>query len=180
MTPEFRVSYPFIFRPGAPIDPGQEPKYSVAMLFAPKADLSVLKAAVKAATVEKWGADQARWPKNLRSPFRDQGEKDDKQGYVRGAIFVVATSKQRPGLVDSNVQDIVEERQFYAGCYARATVRPFAYDQAGNRGVAFGLQNIQKLREGEPLGGRSSPQADFEPVAQNGGSVFDQDGEAPF
>lgn len=183
MTPEFRVSYPFIFRPGKAMDPGQEPKYSVTMLFPPKADLSALKAAAKAAVVEKWGSDQAKWPKGLRLPFRDQGEKDDKSGYVKGAAFIVATSKQRPGLVDAAVQDIIEEREFYAGCYARATIRPFVYDIKGNKGVAFGLQNVQKLREGEPLGGRSSPQADFEPVTQagNGSSVFDAaDDEVPF
>ena len=75
--------------------------------------------------------------------------------------------------MDSHVQDIIEEKDFYPGCYARATVRAFAYDQAGNRGVAFGLQNIQKLADGEPLGGRTKPHDDFEPVdddVANGGA----------
>jgi hypothetical protein len=163
MTPEFRVSFPNVFRPGKVIQAGAEPKYGVTMLFPKGADLSKLKAAAQAAVVEKWGADQSKWPKNLRSPFRDQGEKEF-AGYEPGAVFITATSKQKPGLVDAQVQDIIEESQFYAGCYARATVRAFAYDQAGNSGVAFGLQNIQKLREGEPLGGRTKPSQDFEPV----------------
>ena len=175
MTPEFRVSFPYVFRPSKPMQVGQEPKYSVSMLFKKGEDLTVLKKAVEEAAVEKWGADKSKWPKNLRNPFRDQGEKDN-EGYEAGAIFITATSKQKPGLVDSKVEDIIEEREFYPGCYARATVRPFAYDNAGNRGVAFGLQNVQKLREGAPLGGRSSPAADFEPVsstASNASAMFD-------
>jgi hypothetical protein len=65
--------------------------------------------------------------------------------------------------------DIINEADFYPGCYARATVRPFWYDTAGNKGVAFGLQNIQKLADGEPLGGRVVASKEFEPVAPAGG-----------
>lgn len=163
ITPEFRVSFPFVFRPQKSLEAGKEPKYSITMLFKKGEDLSALKKAAEAVAVEKWGPDKNKWPKNLRTPFRDQGEKEF-DGYEAGAVFCTATSKQRPGLVDIQVQDIIDESQMYAGCYARASIRAFAYDQAGNRGVAFGLQNVQKLRDGEPLGGRSRPQDDFEPI----------------
>ena len=181
ITPEFRVSFPFVFRPQKAMEAGKDPKYAVTMLFPKGTDLSKLKAAANAVVAEKWGADKTKWPKGMRTPFRDQGEKEF-SGYEAGAIFVTATSKQRPGVVDAQVQDIIDESQFYAGCYARATIRAFAYDQAGNRGVAFGLQNIQKLRDGEPLGGRSRPQDDFEPLpgagepaaaAAGAGGLFD-------
>lgn len=178
MTPQFRVSFPNVFRPGRPMQEGAEPKYGVAMLFPKGADLSKLKAAAQAACVEMWGADQAKWPKNLRSPFRDQGEKAPEwAGYEPGAIFVTATSKTRPGLVDAQVQDIIEEKDFYPGCYARATVNAFCYDKAGNRGVSFGLNNVQKLADGEPLGGRTRATDDFEAVAddmskESAGSIF--------
>lgn len=165
MTPKFRASYAYVFRPSKPMQLGGEPKYSITMLFEKTADLSALKKAVQEAAAEKWGPDKTKWPKNLRSPFRDQGEKD-KPGYEPGCIFITATSKQRPGLVDAKLQEIIEEKEFYSGCYARATVRAFAYDQAGNRGVSFGLQNIQKLADGEPLGGRTRPEDDFEPVEE--------------
>jgi hypothetical protein len=164
LTPKFRVSFPNVFRPGKLMQLGAEPKYSITMLFEKGADLSALHAAAKAVLEEKWGADKTKWPKNMRNPFRDQGEKEF-PGYEAGAIFISASSKQRPGLVDEKVQDIIEEHKFYPGCYARATVRAFAYDQAGNRGVSFGLQNVQKLADGEPLGGRTNPAQDFEPVA---------------
>lgn len=180
ITPEFRVSFPNVFRTAKPMAGATgDPKYTLTMLFAKDADLSKLKAAAKEAATEKWGADQAKWPKNLRQPFRDQGEKEF-EGWEAGGIFITATSKQKPGLVDAQVQDIIEESGFYAGCYAKASVRAFAYDTAGNRGVAFGLGNVQKTRDGEPLGGRSMPTDDFEPVAggtstatAGAGSIFD-------
>lgn len=160
MTPRFKVSFPNVFRPGKAMQEGAEPKYGIAMLFALGADLSVLKAAANDAVIEKWGADKTKWPKNLRNPFRDQGEKEF-AGYEAGAIFMSATSKQRPGLVDASNQDIINEADFYAGCYARATVNAFCYDKAGNRGVSFGLNNVQKLDDGEPLGGRTRASDDF-------------------
>lgn len=163
LTPRFRVSFPNVFRPGKAMNAGEEGKYSITALFAKDTDLSVLKKAAKEAAEEKWGTDQSKWPKNLRLPFRDQGEKEF-EGYEPGCIFITATSKQRPGLVDAKVQDIIEEKDFYPGCYARATVRAFAYDQKGNRGVAFGLQNVQKVADGEPLGGRTRATDDFAPV----------------
>ena len=159
MTPEFRVSFPAVFKPRSATNDGDAgtPKYGITMLFAKNADLSKLKAAAQAAAKEKWGD---KIPKNLRSPFRDQGEKE-LEGYVEGCVFITATSLQKPGLVDRNREDIIDETEFYAGCYARATVRAFAYDKKGNKGVAFGLNNIQKLRDGEPLSGRTRAQDDF-------------------
>jgi hypothetical protein len=169
ITPKFRVSYPYIFRPNTPMQQGQEPKFSITMLFDKSADLTALKAEAMRAGKEKWGEDVSKWPKNWRNPFRDQGEKEV-EGYEKGAMFITATSKQRPGLVDASVSDIIEERLFYPGCYARASVRAFAYDNKGNKGISFGLQHVQKLGEGQPLGGRTTPQADFEPVAEEGGA----------
>ena len=160
MTPEFRVSFPAVFKPRVPQNddgsPGT-PKYGVTMLFAKDADLSKLKAAAQEAVKEKWGDKP---PKNLRSPFRDQGDRE-LEGYVEGCVFINASSLQKPGLVDRQRQDIIDETEFYAGCYARATVRAFAYEKKGNKGVAFGLNNVQKLRDGDPLGGRTRAQDDF-------------------
>ena len=174
MTPEFRVSFPNVFRPAKPMAEGQEAKYGITMLFKKGENLDELKKAAEEAIIDKWGTDKSKWPRNMRSPFRDQGEKEF-AGYEEGAIFVTATSKQKPGLVDADVNDIIAEEDFYPGCYARATVRAFAYDAAGNRGVAFGLQNVQKLKDGEPLGGRVAASADFAPVSSGeaGGGVFD-------
>jgi hypothetical protein len=177
-TPKFRVSYPNVFKAKKNDLNGQE-EFSLVALFPKGADLSALKKAAQEAVVEKWGSDPKKHPKNLRSPFRKHEEKqyenDSGQtvyppGMEEGGIFLNLKSKQRPGIVDQNVQDILVESEFYAGCYARATVRAYAYDNKGNAGVAFGLQNIQKMAEGDPLGSRTKAQDDFAPIAGAGTS----------
>lgn len=170
-TSEFRVSFPNVFTPSA--FPGQTPKYGITMLFPKTADLKALKALAKQAVEKKW-PDPVKRAKimanpNFKNPFRDGDlEKPDTAGY-EGMIFIRATSKIKPGVVDRNVQPIVGEEEFYAGCYARATVTAYGFDTAGNTGVAFGLQNVQKLRDGEHFSGRLAPEAEFE--ALDGGDV---------
>lgn len=172
-TPRFRVSFPQVFEPKRNDLNGKD-EYSIVALFPKGCDLTVLKKAAQAAIEEKWGKDQSKWPKTIRTPFRDQGEraKTDEatgktylpNGYEDGAIYLNLKSKQRPGLVDKNVQPIIEQSEFYAGCWAIATVSCYAYDQKGNKGVAFGLNNIQKVAEGDALGGRTKAENDFAPV----------------
>ena len=161
-TPEFRVSFPAVFKPKS--FEGQEPKFSIVMLFDKKnkEKLAALNEAIKLAATEKWGADKAKWPKNLKTPIRD-GDEKELDGYA-GHYFVTASSKQRPGLVDNKLNPILGEDEFYAGCYARATLQAFAYDTAVNKGVSFGLQNIQKLRDGDSFTGRRKAEDDFEAV----------------
>lgn len=172
-TPEFRVSFPKVFKPELnKLNNKQE--FSVVALFPKNADLSALKKAAQEALIEEFGPDKSKWPKNLRSPFRDQGEKvktDEQTGkeilppaHEKGAVFMNLKTTQRPGVVDQNVQPILDETQFYAGCYARAQVRVYTYNQAGNAGVNFGLEHLQKTRDGEPLGGRMRAEDAFSPV----------------
>jgi hypothetical protein len=181
MTPPFRVSYPAVFQ-AKKNDLNDKMEYSVVALFKKGEDLSKLKKAVQECIEAKLGTDKNKWPKNLRSPFRDQAERkkttdDGKEilpdGYEEGAIFISMKSSQRPGVVDQNVQPIIDESMFYAGCFAHATVNPYYYDNKGNRGVAFGLQNIQKLRDGDPLSGRTKAETDFAPVQTEGSSSTD-------
>jgi hypothetical protein len=166
-TPEFRVSYPNVFQAKKNDLSGQD-EFSVQALFPLGADMSKLKAACLLAAEEKWGSDRAKWPKALRMPFRDQGEREKDgvlpSGYAKGAVFVNLKNKNRPGLVDRLVQPIIEQSDFYGGCYAIASVTAFAYDQKGNRGVSLSLQNLQKTRDGEPFSGRSKAEEDFAPL----------------
>lgn len=180
MTPEFRVSYPSVFKPKLNDLNGKQ-EYSLQALFPKGADLTKLKALCQAACEKKWGKEPAKWPANLRTPFRDQGDraKTNDQGkrvlpagYEEGAKYLNLKSERKPGVVDQNVQPIIDETQFYAGCYAQATIQAFAYDQKGNRGVSFGLQNIQKTRDGQPFGNVTKAEDDFAPVsasAEGGG-----------
>lgn len=173
LTPNFRVSYPNVFK-AKKNDLNGKDEYSIVALFPKGADLSKLKEAAKKAAVDKFGADQTKWPKNMRSPFRDQAEraKTDEAtnkeilpaGYEKGAFFLNLKSAQKPGLVNQSMEDIVEVSEFYAGCWARATINAYAYNHKGNAGIAFGLGNIQKVKDGDPLGSRTRAQDDFAPI----------------
>lgn len=163
ITPKFRASYANVFQ-AKKNDLSDKMEYSIVALFPKGADLSALKAAAAEAVKAKWGGKP---PKNLRSPFRT--EKQDgslPDGLEEGAIFMNFKSAQKPGLIDASNQDILDPVEFYSGCFARASVRAYVYDNKGNSGVSFGLQNIQKLADGEPLGGvRVKASDEFEPVA---------------
>lgn len=164
-TPKFRVSYPNVFKPQLNKLSGRE-EYGVVALFDKNADLTELKKAAQAAVEKEWGSDPKKWPKKLRLPFRDQAEKEKDgvlpAGHEAGAIFMTLRSKNKPGVVDQKVQDIFEPKDFYAGCYAKASVSVYTYDQVGNAGVNFGLVNLQKVGDGDTLSGSSAkPSEDF-------------------
>lgn len=168
-TPIFRASFPHLFEAKA-MEEGQEAKYSIAMIF-PKKDESQLKelraACIKVAK-EKFGSDYDRLVKTgkLKMPFRDGAEKEHLEGYGEGTIFASATSKRRPGIVDHALERIHEADAVYAGCFCRASVTPFAFDVKGNKGVALGLNNVQKLKDGDRLDGGTPPENDFDAVEQ--------------
>lgn len=162
MTPEFRASFVHVFN--AKENQQGKLRYSLVMLFeTANTDFVEMKRIVKEAIVGKWGTDKTKWPKNLRMPFRDGAEKTY-DGYGEGIIFCSATSVSRPGLVDDRRQPIIDHAEFYAGCYARATITAYAYDVKGNKGVSFGLQNIQKLNDGDPFSGKASAEEDFDAI----------------
>lgn len=163
ITGKVRLSYAHLFKPVA-VDDSQEPKYSVCLLI-PKSDkqtLKKIKAAVEAAKqagTSKWGG---KIPNNLKMPLRDGDEERSDQEAYAGHYFLNANSKQAPGIVDKSLQPIMDSNEVYSGCYARASINFFAYNTAGNKGIACGLNNIQKLEDGDYLGGRSRAEDDFD------------------
>lgn len=172
MTPEFRADWVHLLKPYLSAedakDPNKKAKYQVTMLFKKGADLTRLKNAVAKVLTDKFG-DKSKWPKNLRSPFRDQADKEKEgklpAGYEVGAIFMRASSVNAPGVIDTANNDIIDNSEVYAGCYMKATVHAYYYNHKGNQGVTFELHNVQKQRDGEPLSGRLKAQDEFEPVA---------------
>ncbi|MEM6471702.1 MAG: DUF2815 family protein [Planctomycetota bacterium] len=161
ITPVARLSFPALFKPTA-MDDKQEKKYSCELIFEPGQDLKKLEAAAKQALKDKWGD---KVPKKLRMPFRSGNEdREDKDGY-EDCVFIGARSKDRPGVViGPNRETCFEDRQgeVYGGCYVKASVTAFAYDVNGNKGVAFALNNVWKIREGEPFGaGRMNAEDEF-------------------
>lgn len=163
VTGKVRLSYAHLFKPVA-ITEGQEPKYSVCLLI-PKSDkktLGKIKKAIEAAKKQGMNLWGGKIPANLKMPLRDGDEERPDQPEYAGHYFVNANSKMKPGIVDRQLNEIIDSTEVYSGCYARASINFFPYNQAGNKGIACGLNNIQKLEDGDYLGGRSRPEDDFE------------------
>ena len=164
-TGKVRLSYSHIFEPHA-MNYGQEAKYSVSVII-PKTDKETLKA-IKEATDQAKKDGASKWgnkiPANLKTPLRDgDEERPDDEAYA-GCYFLNASSKNKPGVVDQNVQPVLDSTEVYSGCYARLTLNFYAYNASGNKGVAAGLGNIQKLEDGEPLGGFTRAEDDFDSI----------------
>ena len=143
---------------------GGDPKYSVSAII-PKSDtktINAIKAAVEQAkkdSISKWGG---KIPANLKLPLRDGDiDRPDDEAYAN-SYFFNANSRQAPQVVDSHVQPILDQSAVYSGCYGKISVTFYGYNSNGNRGIAAGLGNIQKLRDGESLGGRTTAAEDFE------------------
>lgn len=174
VTGKIRMSYANLFEPRA-IAEGQDKKYSLCILI-PKSDRETLlkiKAAVDAAKqagISQWGG---KLPATLKTPLRDGDTERPDQPEYAGHYFLNASSKQKPGIVDKNVQPILDQTEVYSGCYGRVSINFFPFNQAGNKGVGCGLQNVQKLADGEPLGGRSRAEDDFDPVDDGSSSNDD-------
>jgi len=160
-TPKFRVSFPAIFTPQ---EYNGKKKYAVTMCFDKETDISAMKKLVRDCAVEKWG----KMPKPFKSPFRDGDEEKDTEKYpsFKNTIFVSASTQFAVGLVDQKRQPIIDESDFYAGCYARASVEVYPWEFQGKKGVSFNLKNVQKMADGENLGGRSDAADDFDEIEE--------------
>ncbi len=171
VTGKVRISYEHLLKPYAQ-QPGAEEKYSVTVLL-PKSDVATkqrIDAAIAAAigdgVTNKW---KGLRPPNIPTPIWDgDGVRQSGEAFgpeCRGCWVFTASSKQRPEVVDPNVQPIMSATDIYSGMYARVSINFFAYDAAGKRGIGCGLGNVQKLEDGEPLGGRTRAADDFDAPA---------------
>lgn len=162
ITGKVRFSYANVFEPTS-IQEGQEKKYNVSIIIdkKDKATLSKIEKAIKEATELGKAKLGGKIPTNLKTPLRDgDAERPDDEAYA-GAMFLNANSLRKPGIVDEDLNPILSRDEFYSGCYGRASITFFAFNTAGNKGIACGLNNLQKLEDGEPLSGSSSAESDF-------------------
>jgi hypothetical protein len=161
ITGKVRLSYANIWEPKS-INGGDE-KYSVSLII-PKSDVKTIdeiKTIIEHAKQEGKAKFGGKIPANLKLPLRDGDvERPDDEAY-KNSYFVNANSKDRPQVVDKNIKPILDQNEVYSGCYGRASITFYAFNQNGNKGIACGLQNIQKLSDGEPLSGRSRAEDDF-------------------
>ena len=147
---------------------GGAPKYSVSLII-PKSDTKTLEK-IQAAIQAAYEEGQSKLKGNGRSvpalsalkiPLRDgDAERPDDEAYAN-SYFVNANSGTAPGIVDADRNPILERSEVYSGVYGRASINFYAFNSNGNKGIACGLNNLQKIRDGEPLGGKSRAEDDF-------------------
>lgn len=176
LTPKFRVSYPKVFKPEWN-KLSEQNEYSLVALFPKGENCDELRAAALKVATEKWGPNPKRWPKNLKTPFKDQGEREKENedgtttipdGYVKGNVMIQMKSKNKPEIIgpkkiDGEFPAITDESEFYAGCWARANVYIQAFEIEGgvNRGVSISLNHLQKVKDDDPFSGRPKAEAVF-------------------
>lgn len=178
ITNPVRLSYANIWEPKA-IN-GSDPKYSASLLIA-KTDtetINYIKQAVEnAKEAGKSTKFKGKIPANLKLPLRDGDEERPDDPSYAGHYFVNANATSRPGIVDKHRVAITDEEEVYSGCYARVSVSFFPYDSNGSKGIACGLNNIQKHSDGDRLSGRASAADDFDDdySESSSGKDFDDD-----
>lgn len=141
-----------------------EPKFPAVLLIDP-ADtelLTMMKDCMKNAAVKFFG--EGKVPTGLRNPLRDGAEKAQEWPFYAGMLFINTSSKTKPGLVNQANQPITNPDDIYSGCWVRADLNAFGYNKKGNKGVSFGLNNVQKLGDDERFGGRRPAEQVFAPV----------------
>jgi len=164
-SPDTRWSYANVWE--AKAINGGTPKFSVSLIIK-KDDPCVAK--IKAAIEAAYEEGQAKLKGNgksvpplaaIKNPLRDGDvERPDDPAYA-GAYFINANNQNAPGIVDADRQPILERREVYSGVYGRASISFYAFNSSGNKGIACSLNNLQKIRDGEPLGGHSRAEDDF-------------------
>lgn len=147
---------------------GGTPKFSVSLII-PKTDTRTV-AKVKAAIEAAYHEGEAKLKGNgktvpplstIKTPLRDgDSERPDDPAYAN-AYFINANSATAPGIVDADRQPVLSRSEIYSGVYGRASINFYTFNSNGNRGIACGLNNLQKVRDGEPLGGKSKAEDDF-------------------
>ena len=161
------MSYLTVSEPKQPLG-GGTPKYSVSLII-PKSDVvtvNKIRAAIQAAYEEGQsklkGTSRSVPPlEDLKTPLRDGDRDRPGDEAYQDSWFINASSITKPGIVDVDRNPILDTNELYSGIIGRASVTFYAYNSSGNRGIACGLNNIQKLADGTPLGGHSRPEDDF-------------------
>lgn len=168
---ECRLSYVHLFKPES-ISEGQQPKYSVSLII-PKSNkelVAKIRTAIDSAFKAGIGTFGGKLPKDggWKNPLRDGDLERAGDPAYESSYFINAGSKTKPGIVKkgtvSKLTEITDENELYSGCYGYVSVNFYAFSTNGNKGVAAGLNNVLKSRDGEYLGGRASAETDFEDV----------------
>ena len=171
ITGKVRLSYANIFEPKS-IN-GSDPKYSVSLIISKddKQQVETIKKAINNAIEAgktKLANKAGKITANLKTPLRDGDEDRPDDEVYENSYFINANSTAAPMVVGLEKDSVsgkairLDETEVYSGCYARVSINFYAFNTNGNIGIACGLGNIQKIDDGERLGGGSSAEEDFE------------------
>lgn len=164
ITDKVRFCYVNVFEPTA-MNEGDTPKYNICVLI-PKSDTATIdkiKKAIEAAKEAgkaKLADKNGRIPANLKLPLRDGDEERPDDPAFEDHYFINANSIHQPSIVDRSLNPIMSRDEFYSGCYGRASINFYAFN-VSSKGIAAGLNNLQKLEDGEMLAGGSTAEEDF-------------------
>ena len=164
VTGKVRFCYANVFEPTAMND-GDTPKYNICILI-PKSDEKTVNAiknaieAAKQAGKAKIADKSGKIPSTLKTPLRDGDEERGDDPTFEDMFFINANTTRKPTIVDKDLNPIMSKEEFYSGCYGRASINFYAYN-VSSKGIAAGLNNLQKLEDGEMLAGGSSAEEDF-------------------
>lgn len=164
VTCKARIGFANIMNPKVPMGRKDgQPKYSCTV-YIPKTETACVEAMMAAkdeaaqnGVATKWGG---KMPNPVKVPIYD-GDRPDAGPEAKGCWEMRCSSTNKPGVVDENLNPILSPDAVYSGCYGRADVNFYAYNSDGNKGVAIGLNNFQKLGDGERLGGGRSAEEAF-------------------
>ena len=161
VTGKVRFSYANVFKPVAQ-EEGKVPKYSVSVIIdkGDKETIAKINAAFEKAKAASGPFFGGQVPKGLKGGLRDGDAEKDDEAY-QNSFFINANTTLKPKVVDVNLNDILDAEEFYSGCYGRVSLTFYPYNQQGSKGIACGLGNVQKLEDGEKLGGGVSAAQDF-------------------
>jgi hypothetical protein len=166
MTPKCRMAWSALLAASKMVGDDGVAKHDITLLIPKGADIEVLKTAAAESATEKFGAKAKSM--SLRHPFRKTAEKDQLAELAEDfPLYITCRSKDRPGVVGPNGKPVDDPEQIYPGRWVRASIQAFGYEKKGNKGVSFGLQNVQLLDHDDPLaigGGRVSAEAEFDAV----------------
>ena len=164
VTGKVRFCYVNVFEPTT-LNEGDTPKYNICILI-PKSDtktLEAIKNAIENAKIigkSKLADKNGKIPSTIKTPLRDGDEERSDDPAYEGMMFINANTVRRPSIVDKDLNPIMSQDEFYSGCYGRASISFYAFN-VQSKGIAAGLQNLQKLEDGEALTGGSTAEEDF-------------------
>jgi hypothetical protein len=167
VTPKGEAAYAYVYKPQKAMQEGRDPQYSLTLLFNegdPKLDK--LRSAIIEVATAKFGQKAAVMLEKgqLKNPLRPGSDRTDEN--FEDKVFITARSTDKPQIVDEDAEPIMDQADFYSGCEARMDIYLYAFEKAGNKGVAAILNSAQKLGEGIRRSGRRSAQEAFKPLSE--------------